>query len=203
MMWPRAVVVSTLGVLMIVAFVAGAGCFPPDTGADVIQPGTEPPGQLFGADAGTNNPCGTQDTSPLTKLHIVVRTTAFGGRYKPRNVGAIWIETAQGAFVKTVEKWGKTRARYLTKWNAASGGNIVDAVTGATLSQHATHDRTWNLTDKNMCKVPAGDYRIVMEHTDFNGTGASIQIPFTKAAAPVTAMPTETVYFHDLLVELQ
>jgi hypothetical protein len=180
-----------------------AGCFAPDTDVDTIEPGTEPPGQLFGADGGVNGTCGTVDPSPLTTLHIVVRTSPYNGRYAPRNVGAIWIETAAGAFVKTIERWGKTRARYITRWNASSGGNVVDAVTSATLSSHITHDRTWDLTDKMMCKVAAGDYRVMVEHTDYNGTGALLTIPFTKGQTPVTQMPAETTYFHNILLELQ
>lgn len=180
-----------------------AGCFTPGTDVDQIDPGTEPPGQLFGADGGTNGTCGDPAASPLTKLHVVVRTTQFGGRYRPRNVGAIWIETGAGAFVKTIERWGKTRARYLTKWNAASAGNIVDAITSATLNTHITHDRTWDLTDKSSCRIGPGDYRVVMEHTDFNGTGTSIQIPFTKDQAAVTLTPAENSFFHDMRIELQ
>jgi len=197
MIWPRGVILSTLAALIF------GGCFEPATGADVIQPGTEPPGGLFGADGGTNGSCTDPDPSPLSTLHIKVRTTQFGGRYRPKNVGAIWIETAAGAFVKTVERWGKTRARYLNRWNAASGGNVVDAVTSATLANHITHDRTWNLTDKTMCEVPSGNYRIVMEHTDYDGAGTTLEVPFTKGQVPVTLMPAETTFFHDMLVELK
>lgn len=179
-----------------------AGCFEPATDADLIEPGTEPPGQLFGADAGTNGTCGTVTPSPRTRLQIVVRTTPFNGRYKPRNVGAIWIETSAGAFVKTLEKWGKTRARYITRWNAASGGNVVDAVTSATLATHVTHDRTWDLTDKLGCPVAAGDYRVMVEHTDYNGAGALLQLPFNNGPTPVSQMPADTAFFHDVVLQL-
>ena len=32
------------------------------------------------------------------------------GAADTQNVGAVWIETASGTFVKTVEKWGSIRA---------------------------------------------------------------------------------------------
>ncbi len=186
---------STLAVLMF------AGCFQPSTGADEIEAGTEPPAPLFGADAGTNGTCGTGGTTALTKLHVVVLTSSFNGRYRPRNVGAIWVETAAGVFVKTLERWGKTRARYITKWNASSAANVVDAVTSATLATHITHDRTWDFTDKLGCKVATGSYRLMVEHTDYNGTGALLQIPFTTVAGAVPT--TDNTYFHNVAVDIQ
>jgi hypothetical protein len=178
------------------------GCFSPSTGIEDVEPGVQPPGGLFGADANTGT-CGTADPSPLTSMHVRVRTTTLNGKYSPRNVGAIWVESAAGMFVKTIERWGRTRARYLTRFTAASGGNIVDAVTSATLANHITHDRTWDLTNLERCEIPAGDYRIVVELTDRNGTGASIELPFTKGETPSSLMPAEAANFHDLLLELR
>ncbi|MBL9019085.1 MAG: DUF2271 domain-containing protein [Myxococcales bacterium] len=183
--------------------IAASGCFAPTTGTDEGGPGAQPPGGLFGADGGVNVGCSNPDSSPLSTLRIRVRTTPFGGRYAPKNIGAIWIETSAGAFVKTVERWGKTRARYLTRFNASSGGNVVDAITSATLGAHTTHDRTWNLADKTACEIPAGDYKVVMEHTDRDGPGTSIELPWTKGTAPLTLTPAENTYFHDLLLELR
>ncbi len=180
-----------------------AGCFAPSSGIDEGGPGDQPPGGLFGADGGVNGGCTNPDVSPLSKLHVRVRTTAFGGRYAPRNIGAIWIETAAGAFVKTVERWGKTRARYLTRFNTASGGNVVDAITSATLSSHITHDRTWNLADKMECEIPAGMYRVVLEMTDRDGPGTTLELPFTKGTMAQGFPATDNTYFHDLLLELQ
>lgn len=178
-----------------------AGCFEPEVGSDEIEPGTEPPGQLFGADAGTTSTCGTDPPATVARLHISVLTAPWNGKYRPRNVGAIWVETAAGAFVKTIERWGKTRARYITRWNAASAGNVVDAVTSATLNSHVTHDRTWDFTDKQSCKVPPGSYKLKIEHTDYNGTGALLEIPFT-ATAGTQAVPAST-YFKNIVFEIQ
>ncbi len=189
------------GVLLVAML---GGCYQPSTGSDIVEAGDQPPGGLFGADGGPNSSCTEPDPAPLVSLlHVRVRTTAFGRQYAPRNIGAIWIEDAGGRFIRTLERWGKTRARYLTRFNAASNGNLVDAVTGATLSQHTTHNREWDLTDNTTCEVPSGDYRIVVETTDYNGTGASAVFPFTKGEMPATITPVDTTNFHDLLIELR
>ncbi|CAN5907918.1 hypothetical protein BH11MYX2_BH11MYX2_37640 [soil metagenome] len=136
-------------------------------------------------------------------MEIRVRTTTANGRYSPRNIGAIWIETAQGAFVKTIERWAGTRAHLLQKFTAASSSNLVDAVTSATLSSHVTHDRVWNLTNLMRCEIPQGDYLVRIEMTDKNAAGPSVSIPFTMSNSPMTLHPTETANFHDLLIDMK
>jgi hypothetical protein len=183
-----------------------AGCyFTPDTGSGERDGGIQPPNDLFGADARTadGGGMGCASESPLVSMRVRVRTTTPNGRYSPRNIGAIWIETEQGMFVKTIERWAGTRARWLTKFNASSASNLVDAVTSATLSQHTTHDRTWNLTNLMHCEIPSGNYRVVVEMTDKNGAGPSTTIPFTMNGTPMTLTPVETTNFHDLLIELK
>ncbi len=183
-----------------------AGCFEPDSGTEIHDGGIQPPNGLFGGavDAAVTGDGGGSSCAdgPLSTLRIRVRTTTNNGRYSPRNIGAIWIETAQGQFVKTVERWAKTRVRWLTKWNASSAGNIVDAVSGATMTSHTTHDRMWNLKNVTECEIPNGDYRVMIEMTDTNATGPSTSIPFTVNGSAQTVTPTETANFHDLLVEL-
>lgn len=191
---------STLG--LVLTLVSGA-CFQPDEGAGLSEPGTQPPNGLFGADGGVNASCTDPDPSPLSQLHVRVRTSAVGGRYAPRNVGAIWVETASGVFVRTLEEWGRTRARYIVRWNNVSHGNVVDAVTSATLANHITHDREWDLTDNTTCEIPTGDYRVVIEHTDRNSAGATFEIPFHKDQGAVTVTPADATNFHDLLLELR
>lgn len=177
-------------------------CFEPGTGTDISGPGTEPPNALFGADGGVGG-CSDPVASPLSQLHVRVRTSALGGRYAPKNVGAIWVETATGGFVKTLEKWAKVRARYLVRWNAVSKGNVIDAITSATLSTHITHDREWDLTDTTECPIRPGNYRVVIEHTDQNGAGVTIELPFTKDQDAQTLVFPDAAKFHDLLLELR
>lgn len=131
-----------------------------------------------------------------------MRTTANGGRYAPRNIGAIWIEDGTGQFVRTLEVWANTRRRYLSRWKASSASNTVDAVTGATKSSHVTHDQTWMLDAQERCMFTAGAYKVRIEHTDFNGNGPLLEVPFTMGT-PATITPADQTTFHDVLVELQ
>ncbi len=188
---------------MLVALLAAlGGCFEPRYDPDDLAAGTPLPTDLFMVDAAVSSTCAGPDPSPLTTLQIQVRTSPVGGRFAPRNVGAIWIETRAGAFVKTVERWGRTRARYLLRFNGASEGDVTDAITGATQLSHTTHDVTWDLTDLTGCEVLAGDYQVVIEHTDKNGSGASLVVPFRKDQAPLILTLPDTSNFHDISLNL-
>ena len=180
-----------------------AACFQPSIGADELAPGVEPPSDLFAPDASDVPTCPNPDPSPLSMMRVRVRTTAVGGRFAPRNVGAIWIERADGRFVKTLARWGKTRAKWLTRFVAASNTNLVDAITGPTLLSHTIHEVTWNLGDLSRCEIEAGDYQVVFELTDRSGTGESIAIGFAKDQLPTTTTPGDTPYFHDLELVLE
>jgi hypothetical protein len=193
----RALVVTGLSTLML------GGCFAPEHGVNDLEPGQEPGGVLVDAPKGGGD-SGTGCVAPtLSSLHVRVRTTAYGGRYAPRNIGAIWVEDSTGKFIHTIERWAGTRARWLLRWQTSSKANAVDAITSATLSSHTTHDRTWNLAGADKCQIAAGNYKLVIETTDYNGMGATTEIPFTKGSSAVTLMPAETTNFHDLLLELK
>ena len=198
--------------MSILGILAGAGCYEPSVDKDALGDALGPPIGLFddggvgprdGGGGGGPDAAAGCDSSPLSALRIVVRTTAVGGRYAPKNIGAIWIETAAGQYVKTVKRWANRRLRYLTRYNAAAGGDVTDAITGATLTSHTTHDVTWNLTDRARCEVPAGTYQVVMELTDRDSTGVSAVFPFTKGSAGGVTMPAQTAQFHDLVLELR
>ena len=192
--------------------IALAGCYQPGVDKDELRDALEPPVELFD-DGGTPLPIDAStvaidaasgcDVSPLSALHIVVRTTPFGGRYAPKNIGAIWIETATGAYVKTVKRWANRRRQYLTTFNSVTGGDLTDAISGATLTSHVTHDVTWNLNDRNRCEIAAGDYQVAMELTDRDGPGAVARFPFHKGTTPATTNPADTAQFHGLVLELR
>jgi hypothetical protein len=183
----------------------------PDAGVKVVDAGksrvdaaTTPAGDAGGtppasADASTPAPSGVTPT----KLSFSVTTATLRGRYSPRNIYAIWVADAQGKFVKTLAKFAGIRARYLTGWNGAAGGNVVDAVTGATVANHGTRSVTWNLTDVSKKPVPDGEYKIVVELTDADKTGASASVPFTKGPAPVTLSPADQGSFSKMSLVLQ
>jgi len=128
----------------------------------------------------------------LNGLQFQVLTVTLNGKYSPKNVGAIWIETSSGKFVKTLEAWAARRARYLDRWRAEAASNTVDAVTSATLKSHVTHNASWDLTDVNGATVMAGEYKVVVEITDHDGPGDSTDVPFTLSDPVMTSPPDQT-----------
>jgi hypothetical protein len=129
--------------------------------------------------------------SQTCSLGVSVTTTAPGGRYAPRNVGAIWIADASDRFIKSLDVWGTRRLSHATLWNTATKaagvpGNKVDAVSSATLSAHRTHDVAWDCQDYSGQVVPDGTYRVYFEITDSNGSGPNHFEAFTKG--PMASM---------------
>jgi hypothetical protein len=131
-----------------------------------------------------------------------VLTHSLGGKYSPRNVGAIWIESSSGSFVKTLAVWAATRQRYLTKYSAETASNKVDAVTSATLGSHVTHHVTWNMTDSSRNPVPDGAYKVIVEVADQDSTGQFATAPFNKGSPATIAVP-DTQYFTAMKITLQ
>lgn len=136
-------------------------------------------------------------------LHFHVMTAQVGGRFAPNNVGAIWIEGEDGTFVKTLALWGRTRAQYLRRFQAAARGNTLDAVTSATLLQHTEHDVSWDFRDLSGAQVEDASYRLVIELTDKNSTGASLELPFSNDGEPANFTPPDTAQFRDLTLTIE
>jgi hypothetical protein len=153
------------------------------------------PGVGTGGDAGA--------TAGGGKLTFSVLTHSQGGRYAPRNVGAIWIEDGTGTFVKTLAVWAATRARYLTKFTAEAKANRVDAVTSATLGNHSMHNVTWNMTTASGGSAPLGAYKVIVEVTDYDGTGKWTSVDFMLTGMPSTAMPPDQQYFTNMQLTVQ
>lgn len=125
-----------------------------------------------------------------------VTTVTAGGTYAPRNVMAIWVTDANSNFVKTLKRQAQTQMRWLSRWGASSKSNVVDGITGATLSSHQAHAVTWNCRDTNNVVVADGTYRIFVEFTEFNGAGPYLQaVSFNKGAAGVTSAPAGAANF--------
>jgi hypothetical protein len=146
--------------------------------------------------------CG-RDPSSLSQLHFSVRTVSGEGRYRPRNVGAIWIEDAEQHWLRTLARWGKQRAKWLTEFNAASGGDVTDAITTATLPRHEVHELDWDLRDAAGCQIPNGEYALRIELTDWSGTGENTRIDFDKTEEPITLEPADVATFRDLRLSLE
>jgi len=135
-------------------------------------------------------------------LNVTVTTSATtGGAYIPRNVEAIWIQNSSGQFVKTLLVYAAARISYLTNWNTSSGGNVVNALTGATQSSHGVRTCTWNGTNVSNTVVADGTYTLKMELTDKNGTGNLGTFTFVKGPTAQTQTPAAVPSFSALTIK--
>ncbi len=136
-------------------------------------------------------------------VNFQVLTVTNHGTYTPRNIGAIWVTTESGTFVKTLQRWGNSYLQFLTKWHSfTASGNVTGAITGATKSNHtAVHNLNWNCTNTSNVEVPDGNYKIWVEYTESNGTGPNTFVTFTKGAGTQHVTPANLNYFHDLLLD--
>lgn len=137
----------------------------------------------------------------VSSLSFSVLTKAIGGEYAPRNVGAVWITTSTGTFVKTLEMWARQRLKYLTLFQQQTNRNSVDALTSATLSMHRVHNLTWNLKDLSGNVVPDGMYNIVIETSDHDTV--SHTIPFMKGSSATTITPPDVANYAQMSIKLQ
>ncbi|MDR0323072.1 MAG: DUF2271 domain-containing protein [Treponema sp.] len=127
------------------------------------------------------------------------------------NQFAIWIENAQGQFIKTIYAtrytanggW-KRRASSLPVWVRKSGlsglnNAQVEALTGAT-PRTGSHSYFWDGTDNRGTPVPAGDYVIFLEGTLRRENQVMYRAPIRLGRGPETPEVT-VVYTGDSGVE--
>jgi len=105
----------------------------------------------------------SQYEKPAAIVNFVI---AFRDELAPQTV--VWVETKEGAFVKTIYVAGFTgyaRAKgRLPQWQASSDFFDVDAVTGASIDM-GHHVFVWDLKNAIGEKVRKGDYIIKVETT--------------------------------------
>lgn len=169
---------------------AGAGAAPPAAGAAAPPPS--------GQNQGTTEPGAPEQPTESAgpgMLSVAFTSVGPGGRYAPRNCGAVWIEDESGTFVKTIERWTAIRESYLGNWRMASGGwgfsifggggnnpDQVDVVTAGTLSRHQMHMSTWNMKNVDGEVVPDGKYQVVVEVSEGNSEVGRVE--FVKGPMP-------------------
>jgi len=157
------------------------------------------------SDAGSRVPCFLTGSC---RMVAEVTTTTKKGLYGPANVGAIWVETSGGKFVKTLTRWGFITITNVVAWERASMGNTVDAVSGATRRIHGPIQATWNCTDAERNPVPHGSYLLCMSFIEQNvqpffdagSAYAPYCVPFEFAANPVDITAPSGGGFSDIRI---
>jgi flagellar hook assembly protein FlgD len=131
-------------------------------------------------------------------VDISIKTIDYGKDRAPKHVLAIWIENDAGAFIKTLKLRAEARKQYLYTWNSKSSGNTTDAITGATLGSHTTHEVSWNCTNTSSTVVADGSYKVWIEYTSEHAQGPITSFAFTKAADDFSFQPPDQSYFVDM-----
>lgn len=132
-------------------------------------------------------------------MTFTVRTVTANGNFSPKHVLAIWIEDTDG-FVKSRKVMANQRKQYLYTWVSSSNNNVVDAITGPTLTNHQTHTVEWDCKDLDGNIVPDGEYVVYAEFTDKHAQGPLYSINFTKGPVPVSVSPPDETYFKDIVI---
>jgi len=148
-----------------------------------------------------------QSVGPL-ELTIDFETTTTNGYYSPRNVHAVWIEKADGTFVKTLDLWGNRHARELAEWRSkiADMNAEIQARTGATQQAYGTYTSRWDMKDTEGNEVPDGDYVIRFELTSDNARANKyhrVSIPFTKNGTPAKTEPVSEGGYQNIVLDYQ
>jgi hypothetical protein len=178
----------------------------PTAGTTATPPPAVPPAGTGGATSAPPPPPPTMTTGPKpTMVTLDFMTANQGGRYQPRNVGAVWIQDSAGKWIKNMEVWAFIRLRHLTKFLSVDPtGSRVDAVSQATLRTHGMHHSMWNLKNAAGMEVPDGDYSVFIECTeDEVRAGQVAEIKFTKGPMPQTVMPPDTQAYKSIKLVYQ
>lgn len=130
------------------------------------------------------------------------------------NVLAVWVTDNSGTFVKTrMRFWGSETNDHLPSWKSNSGQNVVDAITGPTLTSYtnptAFGEKTvvWDGKDVTGTTVPDGTYKVFVE-TSWNNPSPPdnqhsdlISFTFEKSQDTTHATPTGDNYFSDITLD--
>jgi len=178
------------------------------TGAGAAAPADSGAPPFGTPDAAAHGPPPDAGTPKSHALTVVVTTVDNGQGYSPENVGAIWVAQSSGAFVETLQEWGKVREDYLVLWNqvtsaAGTPASTVDAITGATEYAFGTHVVYWDFSDASGKAMPDGDYRVYFETADCACAGVIVPGPntfidFTKGPTDATFTFPDTPSFANM-----
>jgi hypothetical protein len=160
------------------------------------------------------------NTVKATKLTLEFTTKAYGGKYTPINVGAVWVADMSGKWIYTLEMWcGWQNTRHLMPYTTAGGPDFsaglfpgtysgatppTDVIATATLKTHQTHKgAAWSFKDSKGAIVPDGMYKLIFEFTEQEDAGKSLEVPFMKGGPAGPIMSAGNATYTDLRIALQ
>lgn len=118
-------------------------------------------------------------------------TQISGAKYSPNHIFAVWVKDANGNYVRTLMVYASVRKSYLYTWKSNSGGDVADAITGATVSTFKAYSITWDLKDYKNNTVADGSYKLCMEMTSAHSQGPYREIDFTVGGSNYTLSPAD------------
>jgi hypothetical protein len=195
----------------------------PVVGSDAANVGLYTPGSTLGAmmetsssaDAGqammvvepTGDRCMGSSGMPGTPCMMMVtfKSVPIGEHWKPKNIGAVWIEDSNNVYIKTIERWAKDRARDLYHWldhACSTAWPEMDAVSMATFLDHnSLHSSTWDGRDFKGMLVPDGTYHLYVEVTETETNfGPLNMVSFEKGPTAFTMMYPDSPSFTGLTI---
>jgi hypothetical protein len=138
-------------------------------------------------------------------LTFNVSLTSHNASYGLQHVTAIWIEHASFSFVKTKYRFasGHTLNNHLNVWKVNSSSNVVDAITGTTLTSYTPISISWNGTDVSAGIVPDALYRVYVEFTwdDGSANHDTTSVTFTKGTSTVHLTPANKANFTNMSLD--
>lgn len=126
--------------------------------------------------------------------------------YAPFNCGAVWIEDANGFYIRTLNLWAGDRRMAVATWFQSVCKkdaliNSPDVTTSATLAKHQAHVTTWDTKDYQGLVVPDGVYSLWMQVTENEAPeGPYMTIEFLKGPQPVTLTPTPDPGYENIML---
>lgn len=131
-------------------------------------------------------------------LNVKFTTTSPGGDYSPSHILAVWLETQDGSFLRTLKVRAEKRMTHLYTWKSISSRNDNDAITGATITKHTSHDVDWNFLDANQDTVANGNYILKIELTDQNAQGPVASFNFSYNDSVISQQFDDLDNFKDI-----
>lgn len=132
------------------------------------------------------------------ELKLTVTSVSYGGKYANRHCIAAWIKTKDGKYVNSFLVYAKSRITHLTDWKANSGSIKGDAITGATINPHRTHNVTIKARDYQGKALAKGDYILCFQMTEANNAGKTYYYNFSIGDNSFDLFPAGSANFKSI-----